>query len=132
MEGFKRALSCAEIKFNKYKELKKKYDNFKNEADDEDRNNYYFIIFEHDYKLDQLWMLFLKSIVNNMPMTYYLSICKKLFDHLNICLDIEMNEGHYLTWTAQLRQCKEVFDEIVDDYTEYKIQQIKVTYLNNK
>lgn len=77
-------------------------------------------------KMKCIIILVLKSMVNNTPMTYYLSVCKKfrdtLFDGLDIPTD---NEGDYLDWTECLKEMKEIFDYFIDVYTDYKIKTIK-------
>ena len=131
MEGFKRALSCAEIEFDECKKDKRNHLKQKNKNKKCECCRLQYILFEHDYKIKHLWVLLLKSIVNDSHMTYYLSICKKLVEYLHECVDVEgLNTGQYLDWTAHLKRYKDAFDDVVDDYTEYKIQQIKVTYLN--
>lgn len=130
MDFFKYVLLRAEIEFDECKKMKKDLDSIaafqKSIGKSDKKMNYYSITYKHMYKYQHLWVLLLKSIVNDMPMTYYLSICKKLRDHLYECVDVEgMNEGEYLEWTASLKERKEAFDEIVDDYTEYKISMIK-------
>jgi hypothetical protein len=122
MEQFKRALVIIEEQFDDCKRLKIDYDIIKNECKDE----YYVITFEYIYKYKHLIMLLLKSMVNDMPMTYYLSICEKIRNHLYDSLDVKgLNEGDYLTWADILKNYKNYFDNIIDIYTEYKINEVK-------